>query len=546
MHKKQTPGNKKVKLVLMTAFLSLSTFLSFSVEAKTIEESLIESIHDNNYLRVKELVESGADINRAVRLGKEETTPLVEAIKSGNLKIIKYLISHGASVNLKINGKSPLHFAVGNNKPNIVKLLLASGAEVNAKDNTGWTPLMIASNLCELKIVKLLLKHKANPNIPNKYGIYPLHVATKCSPEVIKTLLSYGAKASVGKEEPVCWAIESKKNNTARLLLRNSKLKTACNGNSVLIEAIENENWPMVYEIINSYPSLINVPDIQGNYPIHLVAGKENFNVLKLLVDKFHVDVNIKDGDGCTPLCWAINGKNEDLEKEIVLFLLSRGVNPNIVSKSGFSPLHLAARFNEIKIGKVLLEQGANPFLKNVKGKTPIDIAREWGAIRFLNLINERFSIPIELYPSTLGIFHLGKDTVKSVKSKINEYCPNSYLIRYIGDPEIWLGAPSKCGPLKKFNVSYVDLFFDKKSKILKKINTAWSFKTFALNEYSDFVAFLKTKTNWSEIKCDEGEKNSSCFKLGDIKLTVTLNSDKLELTYTYIPLSQTASKKLH
>ncbi|GAB6075138.1 hypothetical protein [Desulfurobacterium crinifex] len=130
---------------------------------------------------------------------------------------------------------------------------------------------------------------------------------------------------------------------------------------------------------------------------------------------------------------------------------------------------------------------------------------------------------------------------MKSVKSKINEYCPNSYLIRYIGDPEVWLGAPAKCGPLKKYGVNFVDLIFDEKSMILKKISTEWSFRSFpkALNEYSNLTAYLKVKTNWSEVKCDKEEKGKSCFRLGDIKLTISHNSNKLELIYSYIPSSQ-------
>src|SRR5262249_1593769 len=57
------------------------------------------------------------------------------------------------------SGQTPLHIASHRGHAGIVKLLLEQGADVNARDRAGTMPLHLADNL---EIVKLLIAHKAD------------------------------------------------------------------------------------------------------------------------------------------------------------------------------------------------------------------------------------------------------------------------------------------------------------------------------------------------------------------------------------------------
>ncbi|OWZ17808.1 AGC/PKC protein kinase [Phytophthora megakarya] len=161
------------------------------VEAKT-NNSLLHYACDNGnldackYLLMVEGV-ANAFLNEINSIGH---TPLFYAASSGNLSLVKWLISNGADIDtdysdrsdivpregdlgmftpLQIacfrgheditnflvecnaelsgtrrNGKTPLHFASAENHPAIVKLLLEAGADVHACDSEGKSPVDVA------------------------------------------------------------------------------------------------------------------------------------------------------------------------------------------------------------------------------------------------------------------------------------------------------------------------------------------------------------------------------------------------------------------
>jgi ankyrin repeat protein len=71
--------------------------------------------------------------------------------------------------------------------------LIRDGADVNARNNDGWTPLMLAAgHSTSPEIVTVLLEKGAEVNASNSYGITPLMFAT--NPEIIKILKAAGAE----------------------------------------------------------------------------------------------------------------------------------------------------------------------------------------------------------------------------------------------------------------------------------------------------------------------------------------------------------------
>ena len=130
--------------------------------------------------------------------------PLHLACREHSLELIKLLTKSSKDVlcNPNKHGDTPLHEIFkrrsDRNFPNIIDYLLEQLEEVkcveeavNSKNNNGQTPLHCACSRGELKAVTALLEHESNPNIKDNQERPPLTVAT--SPEIIKTLLRYGA-----------------------------------------------------------------------------------------------------------------------------------------------------------------------------------------------------------------------------------------------------------------------------------------------------------------------------------------------------------------
>ncbi len=121
----------KKLLILFYTFLSLSNV--------NLNRSLIIAISKGDFLRVKKLVESGANVNYAYHKGK---SALHWAATSGNPKIVAYLIYKGAKIDsTDINGSTPLQLSALGKDLDTVKLLVQNGADVEHKDKNGWTPL---------------------------------------------------------------------------------------------------------------------------------------------------------------------------------------------------------------------------------------------------------------------------------------------------------------------------------------------------------------------------------------------------------------------
>src|SRR5690349_18805045 len=65
-------------------------------------------------------------------------------------------------------------------------------------------------------------------------------------------------------------------------------------------------------------------------------------------------DVNAAQGDGTTPLHWAVY----KVDPELVATLLKRGAKPNVANKYGSSPLAEAVKIANAGLVKMLLDAG--------------------------------------------------------------------------------------------------------------------------------------------------------------------------------------------
>ena len=120
--------------------------------------------------------------NARIIIASEET--LVHAVvKSSSTKILKLLVSHGASVNIPDNSSvTPLLRAVNEHSPNkdFVSYLIKVGADIHCQDNKGQSVLMYAVRGTERPvkdIILLLLKAGADATLTDECGYNVLHHA---------------------------------------------------------------------------------------------------------------------------------------------------------------------------------------------------------------------------------------------------------------------------------------------------------------------------------------------------------------------------------
>ena len=97
-------------------------------------------------------------------------------------------------------------------------------------------------------------------------------------------------------------------------------------------------------------------------------------------------DVNAAQGDGTTPLHWAVY----KVDRELVSELLKRGAKADATNKYGSSPLAEAAKLGDLGLVKQLLDAGANVEASNGDGETALMLAAHIGALDVAKLLVER------------------------------------------------------------------------------------------------------------------------------------------------------------
>jgi uncharacterized protein len=102
------------------------------------------------------LLRFGADVNSRAHNGLANT-PILCAVIGHHADLVKFLIAHGADVNVPNSaGATPLHKAAVGGDCHIMELLLASGARVDARNSGGQSPLMHAQHLGHADAAALL------------------------------------------------------------------------------------------------------------------------------------------------------------------------------------------------------------------------------------------------------------------------------------------------------------------------------------------------------------------------------------------------------
>ncbi|XP_076395542.1 uncharacterized protein LOC143265743 isoform X1 [Megachile rotundata] len=381
-------NSRKIGKFMKDDPLKLEDKLNKSLAIITNQEKMFVALEEGKLEDLKDCLKKGADLN--ARHSNLWTT-LHFAAKGPSLEVIKFILNHNLSVNVKnIDGQSPLHIAAAYNRRDIVQFFVKNrDLCIDDKDCNGKTPLHIAAQNGNTDIVNILLKNSADHNIKDVVGFSPLHSAVKNNHiNVVQILMKKEVDADdnevKGGFTSLHIAAENGHLETVNFLLKNGANVNAKNdreGTSLLLAAI-NGHLEVVNTLILNNADL-NVRAVDG-YTALLSASEHGHEEIVNILLKYGANANVSAKTyNCTPLHLAA----KDGYDGIVKILLKNKANINIASIEGMTALHFAVQNNRLEVVTTLLEHGANSNAKNIDKTTPLHYAAANGHKEIVDLL---------------------------------------------------------------------------------------------------------------------------------------------------------------
>ncbi|XP_055954674.1 putative ankyrin repeat protein RF_0381 [Patella vulgata] len=260
--------------------------LQINLQNKFGETPLYLATKSNNECAVNMLLETNDScVDFTDRKG---ITPLMLAAIQNEIKIIKLLHKHGASVNKQNGrGKTSLNFAIRNGNNSTVDVLLKTNAcDLNLSDNHGKSSLMLAVKNGNTELMKLLQQYGADINQQDNRGKTSLYLAVQNdSLNAIDVLL---------------------KMDGCDVNFSDNK------GKSPLMLAVQNSNIELI-ELLYQYGADVNKQDGRGRSSTYLAVQKDNLKTVDVLLKMDGCDVNLTDNKGKSPLMLAVQNNNTEL-----------------------------------------------------------------------------------------------------------------------------------------------------------------------------------------------------------------------------------------
>lgn len=239
---------------------------------------------------------------------------------------------------------------------------IADGADIDQE-------LANAALAGDLARVEALHRSGANLDKLDKQGQSPLHTAARARKDaVLQKLLELGAKVDTPDSD----------------------------GLTAVVHAALRDHVPAI-KLLAARGADLNVRSIGGATPIAIAIAEDNYAAAVALAEA-GADVESRSGeDDLTPLMMAAGREATQFSlgagrRKVTRFhpqypstldlsraLIARGAKIDARSRSGLTPLMLAAAKDQVAVVGMLVQSGANAKLASKDGKSALDIARQNG-----------------------------------------------------------------------------------------------------------------------------------------------------------------------
>ncbi|KAJ2898981.1 hypothetical protein MKZ38_003550 [Zalerion maritima] len=317
-----------------------------------------------SYASVDALVSAAGQVDMDEK-DKAECTPLLYAARSGEHKIVKFLLSKRANINISDrDGWTPLRHAAVQGHRKVVEILLGRGASLETAWPDKWSFLHWASKEGKDRFLPSLIERKVDLDATDTQGWTALRWAIKYGRAIVTWhLIEGGADINLADKDglrPLHYAVEYWDGNPSPALIWlllhrgvevNARNKTGC---AALHLACGRGLDQLVWLLLTN-KAIVEAEDHEGHTPLHFAARSGHKSTMDLLLahdadiqkigKKDHSALHLAAGEG---------------HAAMVRYLTEHGVPLDAKTKHGFTPLHLAAQNGRLDAAEFLVSRGAD------------------------------------------------------------------------------------------------------------------------------------------------------------------------------------------
>eukprot|EP00047_Mylnosiga_fluctuans_P004692 m.235993 g.235993 ORF g.235993 m.235993 type:complete len:1096 (-) comp12913_c0_seq1:104-3391(-) len=368
----------------------------------------------------RDLDVNALDSNGACALGM--------ALNANDTELASFLVSRGASVNVKAGGYTLVHSAILNEHLGALRFLLQNRADIEELTNDGETPLQLAVSQGKTDAVVVLCEFKAQTNVVDSKGFPPLwHAMNTRQEKSVEALVRGGAM--VNANDPTHPG-ESLLHLAVRGQIEYAVFKLCSAGANANIESQDSRLAPLhlaadtgtanIANILLQFSANVNARDGEGKTPLMRAIVSKQADVAMLFVQHPKLDLRLRDSEGHTCFWFAVNKRDQPIalalqrrdpqvteerneaemthlhaaigakDAEAVHFLLNMGANANAAVRDSTArmPLYMAIERGLDEVVKALLQSGADPSTPDKSsGWTPAHMAASLGFTAVLEVL---------------------------------------------------------------------------------------------------------------------------------------------------------------
>lgn len=274
----------------------------------TMDSDMFALVDSGDLGRLKNEIHNGAHIDCWDTTGT--FTPLMQAIKYGDLDIISILVENGADFNLQNRkGETALSMAIANGNKKIVEYLTRLQRSAKPRYYSG----------------------------PPEY--YPKD--TKINENAEPPVLSFVSDALAARKNIVASACLNNFNDVINLAEHGVNVNMLSEkGRSALMYA-SIKGYLHIVKYLVEHNALIDLQDHEGETALIFATFDKHFDIVKYLVEN-GASVNLQNKKGNTALMLAIKVG----DSEIVKYLIANGADINMFNILGMTCYNIAKEYN--------------------------------------------------------------------------------------------------------------------------------------------------------------------------------------------------------